>query len=88
MSRQRPVMRSVPYGCVFGQVLFNISISDTDSGIKCTLDKFADDMKLSGAVDTTKGWNATQDDLDEFEKWAHERFMTFNKSKCKGLHLG
>ena len=33
-------------------ILFDIFISDTDSRVDCTLNKFADDTKLWGAVDT------------------------------------
>ena len=41
----------VPQGFILESILFNIFINDIHSRIACTLNKFADDTELSGAVD-------------------------------------
>ena len=69
-------------------VLFNIFISDVDSGIKYTLNKFVDSNKLSRAVDAPERQDAFQRDPEKLKKWAHVNLMRFNKAMCETLHQG
>jgi len=62
-------------------------IKAIDSGIECTLSKFAGDTKQSDAVGLLEGRDAIQRHLDRLEQWAHVNCIKFSKAKCKVLHL-
>ena len=72
---------------VLGPLPFNTFISNINSGVECTLNKFADDAKLWDAVNTPEEEDAIQKNLDRLEQRAQANLMRFNKSKCKMLHL-
>ncbi|PKU46417.1 rna-directed dna polymerase from mobile element jockey- hypothetical protein [Limosa lapponica baueri] len=78
----------IPQGLVLGLALFHIFVGEVDSGIECTLSKFADNTKMCGVVNTLKGRDAIQRDLDKLERWVCANLMKFNQAKCKVLYLG
>ncbi|KAJ7424352.1 hypothetical protein BTVI_06833 [Pitangus sulphuratus] len=59
-----------------------------DSGIKCTLFRFADSTKLVQSTCWREGIHAIQRDLDRLQRSAEANLMKFNKVKFKILHLG
>ena len=77
----------IPQGSLWGPVLFNIFVSDVDTGFECILSNFTSDTKLCGMVNM-EGRDAIQRDLDRLERWDHTNLMKFNKAKCKVTHMG
>jgi len=81
-------MSGVPQGSVLGPTLFNVFVSDMDSGTECTLSKFGSDTKLCGAVTMLEGRDAVQRDLGRLERWARVKLMRLKKAKGKVLCMG
>ncbi|TRZ07214.1 hypothetical protein HGM15179_019894, partial [Zosterops borbonicus] len=69
-------------------VLFNIFINDLNKGLERILSKVADDTKLGGAIDSFKGREALQRDLDKLEGWAIANHMKINKGQYLVVHQG
>jgi len=88
MFNLKLVTSGVLRGSTLRPVLFSIFISGIGTGIECTLNKFADNSEMSGAVNSLEGGDLIQWDLDRLEEWAHVNVMKFNKAKGKVLYLG
>ena len=82
------VLSSVPQGTVLGGTLFNLYINDVAELIKSLIWKFADDTKLARIVETQEDADELQKDIDRLCEWARKWKMTFNREKCKILHVG
>ncbi|KAJ7419366.1 hypothetical protein WISP_54320 [Willisornis vidua] len=81
-----PVTGGILQGSIFSPVLFNIFINNLDTGLEGILLKFANYSKL-GDLNSLKGREILQRDLDELERWAITSCMKLNKGKCLILHL-
>ncbi|KAJ7404806.1 rna-directed dna polymerase from mobile element jockey-like [Willisornis vidua] len=81
MSKGTLMTNGLPQVSVPRTVMFNAFVHDIDSEIKCTVRRFADDMKLCGAADMPEGQDVIHSDLDKLEKWAHGTLMRFKKAK-------
>ncbi|PKU46354.1 rna-directed dna polymerase from mobile element jockey-like [Limosa lapponica baueri] len=82
MSKWKPVTSGIPQWSVLGPVLFNIFVGDMESGIECTLGKFANDIKLCGAVRTLEGRDTIQRDLDRLESPESQPHPGLHQKKC------
>ncbi|RMC00422.1 hypothetical protein DUI87_23030 [Hirundo rustica rustica] len=73
---------------IFVPVLVNIFINELGTRLEVILSKITNNSKLEGAVDSLKGLEALQRDLNKLGNLAIINGMKFNKGKCWILHLG
>lgn len=83
MSQWRPVTSDVSVAA-----LFNIFVSSRGSRIRCTLSKFAYNIKLCGATNTLEGRDPIRGTLTGLRgRLVWTSCLKFNMVKCKILHL-
>ena len=72
MSCWDDVSSGGPQGSELRQLLFNIYINDSDSGVKSKLSKFADETKFGGEVDSRGGGDQIQESIDTCMDWVKD----------------
>lgn len=87
-----PVTTSAPQGSILGPAFFCVFINDLDSGVECTLSKFANDTKLGEVVDSLQCREALQSDLDRLEHWESPTIWILTRTNawfcsCDGVIL-
>ena len=76
ISKDHPVISSVPQGTVLGPLLFLIMIADIDKDVSASkLISFADDTRLYSGVGDVTDCDNQQFDLDTVYDWASSNNM-------------
>ena len=78
------VTSGIPQGSVLGPILFLIFINDLPEAVNCCIKLFADDSKLYSAIRSKEEADTLQENINKANDWK----MTFNRTKCKHLHIG
>ena len=78
----------IPQGSVLGPILFTIYINDLPDTLINTTKLFADDTKIYSVIKNDADIKSLQNDLDKLATWSKKWQLTFNKNKCKHIHLG
>ena len=86
-SQTLPIISGVPQGSVLGPLLFICYINDvasvTSEGSDMSL--FADDIALYRVIKSPADYNVLQDDINSVSKVISDKYLCFNKTKCKTM---
>ncbi|XP_076042028.1 uncharacterized protein LOC143025933 [Oratosquilla oratoria] len=83
------VISGVPQGSVLGPLLFLVTISDIDQGVRSSkMSSFADDTRISREITTREDSERLQKDLEAVYKWSSENNMVFNNKKFELIRYG
>ena len=87
-SNPASVTSGILQGSVLGPILFSIYINDLPDVVCNTVKLSADDTKLYSVVESAEKRKNLQKDINNISKWSEDWLLTFNKNKCKHVHLG
>eukprot|EP00061_Rhincodon_typus_P009006 g32134.t1 len=75
-------------GSVLGPLLFVVYINDLEENVAGLINKFADQTKIGGVVDSEEDCQRIQQNIEQLEAWAEKWQMEFNLDKCELMYFG
>jgi hypothetical protein len=88
-STSSNVKSGVPQGSVLGPILFLILLGDIDQDVvHAFVSSFADDSRVTKAVNDKKDTENMQSDLNSIYRWTEENNMALNDDKFECLRYG
>ena len=88
-STSSDVKSGVPQGSVLGPLLFLVLLGDIDHNVAHSfVSSFADDSRITKAVNDKRDTEKMQSDLDTIYRWTEENNMALNDDKFECLRYG